>query len=71
MRILEVLGRQHLMTVATIRPDGYPQATTVNKRGSLVVLEDGNLLASSLLGFLRRCGSPNLGCAAFALQPPD
>jgi hypothetical protein len=27
-RILEVLRRQHIMTVATIRPDGYPQATT-------------------------------------------
>jgi nitroimidazol reductase NimA-like FMN-containing flavoprotein (pyridoxamine 5'-phosphate oxidase superfamily) len=29
-RILEVLHRQCTMTVATIRPDGYPQATTVN-----------------------------------------
>jgi general stress protein 26 len=29
-RILEVLRRQRIMTVATIRPDGYPQATTVN-----------------------------------------
>jgi nitroimidazol reductase NimA-like FMN-containing flavoprotein (pyridoxamine 5'-phosphate oxidase superfamily) len=29
-RILEVLRRQHIMTVATIRPDGYPQTTTVN-----------------------------------------
>ena len=29
-RILEVLRRQQIMTVATIRPDGYPQATTVN-----------------------------------------
>ena len=29
-RIFEVLRRQHIMTVATIRPDGYPQATTVN-----------------------------------------
>lgn len=29
-RIIEVLGRQHLMTVATVRPDGYPQATLVN-----------------------------------------
>jgi nitroimidazol reductase NimA-like FMN-containing flavoprotein (pyridoxamine 5'-phosphate oxidase superfamily) len=29
-KILEVLRRQHLMTVATIRADGYPQATTVN-----------------------------------------
>jgi nitroimidazol reductase NimA-like FMN-containing flavoprotein (pyridoxamine 5'-phosphate oxidase superfamily) len=29
-RILDVLGRQHLMTIATIRSDGYPQATTVN-----------------------------------------
>jgi nitroimidazol reductase NimA-like FMN-containing flavoprotein (pyridoxamine 5'-phosphate oxidase superfamily) len=28
-RILEVLKRQHFMTIATIRPDGYPQATTV------------------------------------------
>ena len=29
-KILEVLRRQHIMTIATIRPDGYPQATTVN-----------------------------------------
>ena len=29
-KILEVLQRQHIMTVATVRPDGYPQATTVN-----------------------------------------
>jgi pyridoxine/pyridoxamine 5'-phosphate oxidase len=29
-RILEVLGRQDIMMITTIRPDGYPQATTVN-----------------------------------------
>jgi len=29
-KILEVLQRHHTMTLATIRPDGYPQATTVN-----------------------------------------
>jgi general stress protein 26 len=29
-KILEVLRRHHTMTLATIRPDGYPQATTVN-----------------------------------------
>ncbi len=29
-KILEVLGSQHLMTIATIRPDGFPQATIVN-----------------------------------------
>ena len=29
-KILEVLQRQHLMALATIRPDGYPQSTTVN-----------------------------------------
>jgi uncharacterized protein YhbP (UPF0306 family) len=29
-KILEVLRRHHMMTLATIRPDGYPQATTVN-----------------------------------------
>lgn len=29
-KILGVLQSQHLMTLATIRPDGYPQATIVN-----------------------------------------
>lgn len=29
-KILEVLRSQHLMTLATIRPDGYPHATIVN-----------------------------------------
>ena len=29
-KILEVLRSQHLMALATIRPDGYPQATVVN-----------------------------------------
>jgi len=29
-KILEVLRRHHTMVLATIRPDGYPQATTVN-----------------------------------------
>lgn len=29
-KILDLLSSQHLMTLATIRPDGYPQATTVN-----------------------------------------
>lgn len=29
-KILKVLRSQHLMMLATIRPDGYPQATTLN-----------------------------------------
>lgn len=29
-RILEILAERHLMTVATLRPDGWPQATVVN-----------------------------------------
>jgi len=29
-RIIEILQSQHLMTLATIRPDGYPQATILN-----------------------------------------
>jgi general stress protein 26 len=29
-KILEVLRHHHTMTLATIRPDGYPQATTVS-----------------------------------------
>lgn len=29
-KVLDVLQRHHMMTLATIRPDGFPQATTVN-----------------------------------------
>lgn len=29
-KILDVLRSQHLMTLATLRPDGFPQATTLN-----------------------------------------
>lgn len=29
-KILDVLRSQHVMTLATIRPDGFPQATIVN-----------------------------------------
>ena len=29
-KILDVLKSQHLMALATVRPDGYPQATMVN-----------------------------------------
>ena len=29
-KILNILRCHHIMTLATIRPDGYPQATTVN-----------------------------------------
>ena len=29
-QILDVLQRHHVMTLETIRPDGFPQATTVN-----------------------------------------
>ena len=29
-KILDILQRHHTMTLATIRPDGFPQATTVN-----------------------------------------
>jgi hypothetical protein len=27
--ILDILGRQRIMSVATLQPDGWPQATTV------------------------------------------
>lgn len=30
VKILDLLRRHHTMTLATVRPDGYPQATTVN-----------------------------------------
>ena len=29
-KILDILRRHHVMTLATIRADGFPQATTVN-----------------------------------------
>ena len=28
-RIVEILDRERIMTLATVRPDGWPQATTV------------------------------------------
>lgn len=28
-KILEILGQRRIMTIATLRPDGWPQATTV------------------------------------------
>jgi nitroimidazol reductase NimA-like FMN-containing flavoprotein (pyridoxamine 5'-phosphate oxidase superfamily) len=29
-KILDILHHHHVMTLATVRPDGYPQATSVN-----------------------------------------
>jgi hypothetical protein len=32
-RILALLGEHRIMTIATLRPDGWPQATTVGYAG--------------------------------------
>lgn len=51
-KILEVLKSQHLMTVATIRPDGFPQATLVNYVHEDLVLYFATDAASQKVGNL-------------------
>ncbi len=52
-RILEVLERQHTMTIATIRPDGYPQATTVNYIHDDIILYFATAATSQKAGNLK------------------
>ena len=49
-RILGVLQRHHVMTLATIRADGYPQATTVNYVHNDLTLFFGTDAASQKAG---------------------
>ena len=53
-KILDVLQRQHLMTLATIRPDGYPQATTVNYINEDFILYFATDASSQKAGNIKR-----------------
>jgi nitroimidazol reductase NimA-like FMN-containing flavoprotein (pyridoxamine 5'-phosphate oxidase superfamily) len=52
-KILQVLQSQHLMTLATIRPDGYPQATIVNYLSDDLTVYFATDAASQKVGNIR------------------
>jgi nitroimidazol reductase NimA-like FMN-containing flavoprotein (pyridoxamine 5'-phosphate oxidase superfamily) len=52
-KILDILQRHCVMTLATIRPDGYPQATTVNYVHDGLTLFFGTDAASQKAGNIR------------------
>ncbi len=52
-KIRQVLQSQHLMTLATIRPDGYPQATIVNYISDDLTLYFATDAASQKVGNIR------------------
>lgn len=52
-KILDVLHRHHMMTLATIRPDGYPQATTLNYIHDDLTLYFATDAASQKVGNIR------------------
>ena len=52
-KILKVLQSQHLMTLATIRPDGYPQATILNYIADGLTLYFATDAASQKVGNIR------------------
>ena len=53
-KILDVLQSQHLMALATIRPDGYPQATLVNYVHDGLTLFFASDAASQKAGNIKR-----------------
>jgi len=53
VNILDVLQSQHLMTLATIRPDGYPQATILNYMNDGLTLYFATDAASQKVGNIK------------------
>ena len=53
VKILDVLQSQHLMTLATIRPDGYPQATILNYMNDGLTLYFATDAASQKVGNIK------------------
>lgn len=53
-RILDVMKRHNIMTLATVRPDGYPQATTVTYANDGLTLYFGCDLQSQKVRNLKR-----------------
>ena len=51
--IVDVLESQHLMALATVRPDGYPQATTVNYIHDGLTLYFASYATSQKVGNIR------------------
>lgn len=53
-KILDILRSQHMMAIATIRPDGYPQATLVNYVHDGLTLYFASDAASQKAGNIKR-----------------
>lgn len=83
-RVGAILARQHLMTVATLRPDGWPQATLVNYLADglalhFLVARDSQKLAnivadprvSIAIGDDARGSPQGLSLAGFAAEVDD
>jgi len=68
LKILEVLASQHLMMLATIRPDGFPQATIVNYVHDDLALYFATDAASQKAGNI---GLNNKVSAAIACETQD
>ena len=63
-RILEILQCHHAMTLATIRPDGYPQATTVNYAHDNLTLFFATDAASQKAGNIKRNNKVSIAIAS-------
>jgi nitroimidazol reductase NimA-like FMN-containing flavoprotein (pyridoxamine 5'-phosphate oxidase superfamily) len=63
-RILEVLDSQHLMALATVRPDGFPQTTWVNYIHDDLTLYFATDAASQKVGNIHLCNKVSLTIAA-------
>ena len=67
-KVLDVLQRHHMMTLATIRSDGFPQATTVN------YIHDGFNLYFATDGASQKAGNIKINnrvSAAIASEPEN
>ena len=63
-KILEILQCHHAMTLATIRPDGYPQATTVNYVHDYLTLFFATDAASQKAGNIKRNNKVSIAIAS-------
>jgi len=64
LKILDVFQSQHLMAIATVRPDGFPQATWVNYINDGLTLYFAADAASQKIGNIRLCEKVSATIAA-------
>ena len=59
-RILDLMKRHNIMTIATVRKDGYPQATTVTYVNDGLTLYFGCDKGAQKVKNIKRCGKVSL-----------